>query len=869
MTTIARYTMASMSVAAVLFIHLAPSSAEDPKLPGMAVQDVQTCLPTGNIHMDGPLGQRMADCMDNLITAWDLDRLIKPFRDKTDGPDDQWRGDYWGKWFTALAWGYAHEPTAAHRQLFDRAVKELIATQGPDGNIGTFAGEKRLVGAYDIWARQCVILGLVAYYDLTADKVALDAACRELDCLMNELEQKKLRIPDLSWPEFKGLAPSVVVESGALLYQRTGQKRYRDFAEHIVAQWNEPSKLASNGLRLVDDALAGKPAREVGYPKAYEQMYCFIGVCELYRATGNRKYLDAAIALAKNIRADELFVTGTGSERERWFHGRTQQTRVVVQPAETCVTTHWMYLCWQLLRLTGDPIYADEMETSLDNALLGALMPDGRWWAYHEGLMGQRVPSWVAQADIGLSCCVVSGSRGLMLTPFWAVMQAKDGPVINLYFPGKAEVKTASGGKVLIEMATDYPREGTVQMSVKPDRAEAFTLALRIPAWSQETTLKVNGQQQPVQPGTYAKIQRNWAEGDRVELTLDMRTRVLDAPDGSKQVALKRGPIVLAFDNRLISPEKDAVAVLERNAASLVDVKPNPQAAKKAGAWMAFDVPFLINGTKRTLTMCDYASAGNRWSEGNLFRTWLPQPLNLGAAYETGTTWHTVSTPEGVRPETPAISSKHTRVRWGGKKADRILFLGNSITFVPPAAWCDWKGNWGMAASAEDKDYVHLLVHSITELTGRKPGIMVENIADFERQYATYDVNAKLKEHLDFKPDIVVVAIGENVPALGTEEAKANFKASFGKLLAAIKNTGQPAIYVRGCFWTDKTKEEIMRQSCAAVGGVFIDISGLGKDESNYARSERKYSHDGVAGHPGDKGMQSIADAILSAMATQ
>ena len=60
-----------------------------------------------------------------------------------------------------------------------------------------------------------------------------------------------------------------------------------------------------------------------------------------------------------------------------------------------------------------------------------------------------------------------------------------------------------------------------------------------------------------------------------------------------------------------------------------------------------------------------------------------------------------------------------------------------------------------------------------------------------------------------------------------------------------------------------------MRQSCAAVGGVFIDISGLGKDESNYARSERKYSHDGVAGHPGDKGMQSIADAILSAMATQ
>ena len=62
--------------------------------------------------------------------------------------------------------------------------------------------------------------------------------------------------------------------------------------------------------------------------------------------------------------------------------------------------------------------------------------------------MGERVPSLVMQADAGLSCCVVSGSRALMLTPFWAVMQAGEGPVLNLYFPGKVEAKTASGGKV-------------------------------------------------------------------------------------------------------------------------------------------------------------------------------------------------------------------------------------------------------------------------------------------------------------------------------------------------------------------------------------------------------------------------------------
>jgi hypothetical protein len=1023
MSTTAKYVVASMSLAAVVLGQVAATGAEGRELPAGAVVDVQTCLPAGHIRMDGHIGRRMADCMENLVTAWDLDRLVKPFRDKTDGADDQWRGDYWGKWFTALAWGCAHQPTAEHRRLLDRAVKQLIATQGPNGNIGTFAGEKRLVGAYDIWARQCVILGLVADYDLTADKAALDAACRELDCLIGELNQKKLRIPDLSWPEFKGLAPSVVVESGALLYQRTGLKKYRDFSERIVAQWNEPSKLLPKGLRLVDDALAGKPAREVGHPKAYEQLHCFIGVCELYRATGNRKYLDAAVALARNIRADELFVTGTGSEHERWFKGQTQQTRVVVQPAETCVTTHWMYLCWQLLRLTGDPIYADEMETSLDNALLGALMPDGHWWAYHEGLMGQRVPSWVAQADVGLSCCVVSGSRGLMLTPFWAVMQAKNGPVVNLYFSGQFEAKTGSGGSIGLTIQTEYPREGTVHLSVTRAAPETFTLAVRIPSWSRETTLKVNDQLQPAKPGTYAEIQRKWAEGDRIELILDMRTRVLNAPDGNGQVALKRGPIVLALDDRLTPAEKGAVAVLERNAASPAGVKPNLEAAQKAGVWMAFDVPFFVNGTKRALTMCDYASAGNRWSQDNQFRTWLPQPLNLGTAYQTATTWRTVSLPEGAKPQAPdiqaergvglddlALSSKgttatadsqftkepssplkaidgviagpwdssnrwvssletphphwievklrqaaqvgtivvrfadpaghptsfqglvgkdgkdlvpvfdvtgyknpryfrtaippviidtfrlvirasanpacanaaqiseielysptphseqHANTRWGGRKVERILFLGNSITLVRPAAWCDWKGNWGMAASAEDKDYVHLLVHSLAGLAGNQPEIMVENIAEFERQYATYAVNANLKKHLDFKPDIVVVAIGENVPALGTDEAKANFRVSFSRLLSAIRNAGQPAICVRSCFWADKSKDDILRQCCAEIGGVFVDIGGLGRDESNMARSERKFKHDGVAGHPGDKGMKAIADAIFIAL---
>ena len=202
-------------------------------------------------------------------------------------------------------------------------------------------------------------------------------------------------------------------------------------------------------------------------------------------------------------------------------------------------------------------------------------------------------------------------------------------------------------------------------------------------------------------------------------------------------------------------------------------------------------------------------------------------------------------------------------------KATRILFLGNSITIHGPSVKVSWPNNWGMAASAREKDYVHVLANALATLWGSPPRVRVEGIVEFERHCDTYDPESKLRSLLDFKPDIVVMAIGENVPALASDDARTKFKDSFTKLLMTLKSSGKPAIFVRSCFWANKVKDDIMRESCRAVGGVFVDISGLGKDESNYARSERSFAHAGVANHPGDKGMKAIADALLKAVASQ
>ncbi len=214
--------------------------------------------------------------------------------------------------------------------------------------------------------------------------------------------------------------------------------------------------------------------------------------------------------------------------------------------------------------------------------------------------------------------------------------------------------------------------------------------------------------------------------------------------------------------------------------------------------------------------------------------------------------------------EKAAPIAKELRV--GNLRVNKVLFLGNSITLHGPAPKIGWNGNWGMAASALEKDYVHLLTAQMATAAGGKPEVRVKNIADFERNLEAYNLPEGLKDELAFQADLIIVAIGENASALTTDEAKARFKTSFAKLLAELKHHGRPTLIVRSQFWADAAKDERMRQGCLDAGGVFVDISKLGSDEANYARSEQKFEHAGVAGHPGDKGMQALADELWKAI---
>ena len=410
---------------------------------------------------------------------------------------------------------------------------------------------------------------------------------------------------------------------------------------------------------------------------SYALMSCFEGVCELYRATGRQRYLDAAIKFAHGLMRDELMITGSVSNHEMWYRGALEQTEMLEKPVETCATATWMKLCYQLLRLTGDSRWADQLEISLYNALLGAMMPQGEWWSYDSPLMGERLPSRVQGLD--LSCCVSSGPRGLLITPLWATMTSASGEVfVNLYSSGTSSVLLPNGGEAKVIQETGYPGTNPVTLTVQLSIPSSFALNLRIPEWSQQTVLKVNGEPYPCRPGTYARLDRQWQPNDKVILELDLRGRIIRAPSGAPQQAVMRGPVVLAFDNRLVSEEvatvwllaeklpyegpKDKAYVLPAHNLPPADrqgyLDLQPVISKEKNILMAFEAAFFVRTAHfqghhpKKIVMCDYASAGNQWSETNYYRVWAPQPMFMGNLYAKNT-WRIMSFNGKVRATVP------------------------------------------------------------------------------------------------------------------------------------------------------------------------------------------------------------------------
>jgi DUF1680 family protein len=361
-------------------------------------------------------------------------------------------------------------------------------------------------------------------------------------------------------------------------------------------------------------------------------MSLFDGLIEYYRVTGNPYIKRAVLNLFHNIQTHEITIIGNGGGDqpyhpdvygEAWDNTHFEQTNPdIKRMMETCAGVTWVQFCTQILRLTGDPSAVDYMEKYIYNGLIGAMKPDGTGFSYVNLLNGVKtnIHGWGGTLNnVNVTCCNLNGPLGLAYIPFVAVMNSKEGPVINLYNTGTAISRTKNGGKVKLHIITDYPRTGAIKIKVFTDKPERFNIKLRIPSWSKTTTLKVNGKPLKTKPGTYKDISRKWFSGDAIQLKLDMRCRLISAPNGSNHkgdyfVALIRGPVVLARDENIDPNYNDPVSIISKN--GYVDIIPEIPFLSETR--LQFQVP-TTNGY---IHMEDYASVNN-W-DGSHICTWLP-----------------------------------------------------------------------------------------------------------------------------------------------------------------------------------------------------------------------------------------------------
>lgn len=507
-----------------------------------SIQDKFTPADPATVQLQGPLGER---CKKN-AAAWlsqkSEDELLAGFRNR---PGKQaWVGEHAGKWLHAASLAAAYTKDADLRAKLDRVASALIATQQSDGYLGTYAdGVHWGMGKeekWDVWVHKYDLIGLLSYWGLSGAQAALDAARKIGDLLVKTFGRNgSLNLNAHS--THVGMASGSVLEPMVLLARATGEEKYLDFARFIAERWEE-----EKGPKLISALTETKSVKQTANAKAYEMLSCLSGLCELYRSTGDAKYLTPVGNAWTDIVSNQLLVTGSGSSREHWTENRRFPAEAKDDIAETCVTVSWIQLNLHLLRLTGEARYADELEKTYYNHLTAAQRPDGGAWAYFTAHDGKK-PYKNEQ-----NCCTSSGPRGMALLPTFAYMTSEDGIVINAFTPGTAMLRVG-GETVVVKQATQYPNSGRIAITVTVPKPMKFTLRLRVPSWSKLDGIKAK-------PGEYWVLRQTWSKTQTIELDLAVPIRVLKGEGASTgRIAIARGPQVLAVD-RLYNPDLGNVA---------------------------------------------------------------------------------------------------------------------------------------------------------------------------------------------------------------------------------------------------------------------------------------------------------------------
>jgi DUF1680 family protein len=503
------------------------------------IADVYEPGKLGDVKIGGMLGERMRVNLEGRLLKVDEGAILGGYQ-KRPGTHP-WIGEHVGKFLHAGVNTWLYSKDARLKEKIDRVAQELMKCQMEDGYLGTYTADKRWT-SWDVWSHKYNLIGLLAYYDATGDEQALKV-CRGMGDLLcrtfGDGDQKTIEGKDIGKAgEHLGMAATSILEPMCNLYRHTGEKKYLDFCFYIT-------RAMEKNAHVISSLTETKKVYGTANNKAYEMLSNLVGLVELYRVTGEEKFLVPAVNGWEDIVAHRLYVTGTTSSHEFFQPDGHLPGGESDDVGEGCVTVTWMQLNLSLLRLKGEAKFADQLERTIYNQLLAAQEKGSGDICYFTPLMGAKKPTHE------INCCLSSEPRGISMIPLAAVGSMKGGVVVNLYEPmggkvGDVEVKLQGNEKIALALKAPVERK--------------YPLFLRVPEWAGDVGIPATKME-----AGYRRIEAAGGENE-VSLTVPRKVKKLDG--GSSYpgcVAVQRGPQVLCVDmaKEKSIPLPDLIAVAD------------------------------------------------------------------------------------------------------------------------------------------------------------------------------------------------------------------------------------------------------------------------------------------------------------------
>ncbi len=547
-------------------------------------------LPVGSVKPEGFLKEYLVRQKNGLtghlgeISAW-LQKEDNAWLSKDGEGDWGWEEvPYWLKGYANI--GYLLED----QQMIEEAKVWLEGTmnsQRADGNFGPkhFDGENQ-----DFWANMIMLYCLQSYYEYSQDERVLD--------LMTKYFKFQMTVPDEHflngyWQKLRG---GDNLRSVFWLYNRTGEPFLLELAEKLH---RNTSDWVGRGHDL-EDIHNYYEVRDGGeVPDWYRDQIDWHNVnhaqafrepAQYYLLSHDDSHLKATYENFDIIRAHFGQVPGGmfgSDENARPGYADPRQG------VETCGMVEQMNSDEHLLRITGDPFWADHAEEVAYNTYPAAVMPDFKSLHYitspnmalldaenHAPGIANSGP-FLMMNPFSSRCCQHNHSQGwpYFVENLW-MATPDNGLVAAIYGPSNVTAKVGAGQEVTIQETTHYPFRGQLEFTVETVQPTAFPLYLRIPAWTTDAAVSVNGKtvKENVKGAGYVKLAREWKSGDKVSLSLSMEVEVKTWENNNNSFSVSRGPLTysLQIGEDYIRKESDETAIWDSKWQEGVDTKKWP-----------------------------------------------------------------------------------------------------------------------------------------------------------------------------------------------------------------------------------------------------------------------------------------------------